>query len=148
VNAQDAAVAEAALGALIRSGTAEDVRALVALAIDAPKLQVRQAAFETVRRMPASGVDGALSDWFAQNADPPAVMVRLALARRSPELVPALLKAAHRLARPRAWRLGEPWRSWRTPNTPRRWSGCCARRRRARSARRPIGRLVDLPADR
>jgi HEAT repeat protein len=107
VNAQDAEVAEAALGALIRSGTAEDVPTLVALAIDAPKLRVRQAAFETVRRMPARGVDGALSDWFDQNADPPAVMVRLALARRSPELVPALLKAAQSpgaAARLEAWR--------------------------------------------
>jgi HEAT repeat protein len=106
-SSENAEVSVSALAALIRSGTAEEVPALVARVTDAAQLQMRQAAFETLRLMPASGVDQALCAWFAQNADPPAVMVRLALARRSPELVPALLQAVQAsdaAARLEGWR--------------------------------------------
>ncbi len=88
------AVAVAALETLIQSGTAEDVPALVAIVIDGDDAQKRQAAFETIRRMPADGVDQAVKVWLETTEDPPSVMVQLTVARRSPILVPALLKAA------------------------------------------------------
>ncbi|TVS14508.1 MAG: HEAT repeat domain-containing protein [Planctomycetaceae bacterium] len=99
-------VAVAALEALILSGTAEDVPALVAIVIDGDDPQKRQAAFETIRRMPADGVDRAVKAWLGKTENPPSVIVQLAVARRSPMLVPALLKAArapHAVARLEAW---------------------------------------------
>jgi HEAT repeat protein len=86
-------VVAAALRALMRSGTADDVPALLALIATGAESAVRDAAFETLRWMPADGVDRAIGAWFEQTADPPSIIVKLALARRSPELVPAFLKA-------------------------------------------------------
>lgn len=99
-------VAVAALEALILSGTAEDVPDLATIVIDRDDPQKRQAAFETIRRMPADGVDQAVKALLGQTENPPPVMVQLAVARRSPMLVPALLKAArapHAVARLEAW---------------------------------------------
>ncbi len=91
---QDAGVRTAALAALIRSGTPEDVPALVALLTGKEDESVRHAAFETLRLTPVEGVDGALIAWTAQAKDLPAVVLQCALARRSPDFVPVFLKAA------------------------------------------------------
>ena len=103
----NADVAVAALEALILSGTADDVPALAAIMTEGDDPQTRQAAFETIRRMPADGVDQAVKALMDQATDPPPMMVQLAVARRSPMLVPALLKAArapHAVSRLEAWR--------------------------------------------
>ena len=90
----DTEVRTAALAALIASGTAEDVATLADLASTAEDLQVRDAAFETLRLMTASGTNQALIALINEAKTPNPVVVRCALARRSPEFVPAFLKAA------------------------------------------------------
>ena len=91
---QDTGVCVAALSALIRSGTPEDVPVLVALMTEQKDESVRSAAFETLRLMPAEGVNEALIASMSQAEDLPAVVVECALARRSPEFVPAFLATA------------------------------------------------------
>jgi HEAT repeat protein len=90
----DADVCVAALGALIQNATAEDVPLLIRPLTTAEPSEVRAAAFETLRRMPAAGTNEALRQWMDASEDLPAVVVRCAGARRSPLLVPVLLKAA------------------------------------------------------
>ena len=90
----NAEVAVAAFEALILSGTADDVPGLAAMMTGSEDPQTRRAAFETIRRMPAEGVDQALKALMDSADNPPPVLVQLAVARRSPLLVPALLKAA------------------------------------------------------
>ena len=51
-------------------------------------------AFETLRLMPAEGVNQALIAWMDQAEIVPSVIVQCALSRRSPDFVPAFLKAA------------------------------------------------------
>lgn len=99
--------AAAALEALILSGTADDVPALMALVIDGQDPSIRQAAFETIRRMPADGVDQAVQALMDQTEAPAPMLVQLAVARRTPMLVPALLKAA---SAPDATSRLEAWR--------------------------------------
>ena len=84
----------AALAALIASGTAEDVSTLANLASAAENLKVRDAAFETLRLMTADGTNMAMIALMSEAKTPDPVVVRCALARRSPEFVPAFLKAA------------------------------------------------------
>ena len=83
-----------ALAALIASGSAEDVSTLADLASTAEDLQVRDAAFETLRLMTADGTNRAIIALMneAKTANP--LVVKCALARRSPEFVSAFLKAA------------------------------------------------------
>ena len=102
------AVVVAALAALVRSGTADDVLVLTAIVTDAEDPHVRDAAFETLRLMPGDSVNQAMMAWLDQTADPPAVMVRCALTRRSPEFVPAFLKAVES---PRAEVRLEAWKA-------------------------------------
>lgn len=85
-------VRTAALAALVRSAAADDVPALAALLAGGEDPQVREAAFETLRLMPAAGVNQALIARLGEN--PSELLVRCALARRSPEFVPEFLKAA------------------------------------------------------
>ncbi len=51
-------VRTAALAALVRSAAADDVAALAALVTRARRPQVREAAFETLRLMPAQASTG------------------------------------------------------------------------------------------
>jgi len=90
----DTEVRTAALAALIASGIAEDVATLTRLAATAEDPQVSDAAFETLRLMTADGTNEAMIALMneAKTLDP--VVVRCALARRSPEFTPAFLKAA------------------------------------------------------
>ena len=90
----DAAVRTAALTALIRSAAPADVSRLAALTASAEDAGVREAAFETLRLMPADGVNQALITWMDQAKELPPVIVQCALSRRSPEFVTAFLKAA------------------------------------------------------
>ena len=90
----DVAVRTAALTALIASGTAKDVPTLIGLAATATDLAIRDAAFETLRLMPAVGTNQALLALMDQDTDLQPVAVRCALARRSPMFVPSFLKAA------------------------------------------------------
>ena len=85
-------VRTAALAALVRSAAADDVAALAALVTGGEDPQVREAAFETLRLMPAQGVNRALIARLGEN--PSDLLVRCALARRSPEFVPEFLEAA------------------------------------------------------
>ena len=55
---------------------------------------MRDAALETVRLMPADGTNQALLALLDRDANPQPVVVRCALARRSPLFVPAFLRAA------------------------------------------------------
>jgi HEAT repeat protein len=87
-------VRTAALGALIRSGIPDDVPALATLVTSSEDAQVRDAAFETLRLMPADGINQALIAWMDQAKDLPPIVVQCALSRRSPDFVPAFLKAA------------------------------------------------------
>ncbi len=99
-------VAVAALETLILSGTADDVPTLMGIVIDGQDTRTRQAAFETIRRMPADGVDRAVKQRMDQTGNPHPLMVQLAVARRAPMLVPALLDAAsapHMVSRLEAW---------------------------------------------
>ncbi len=90
----DTSVRMAALAALIASGTAEDVSTLADLASTAADIQVRDAAFDSLRLMTAAGTNKAMIALISQSKTPNSVVVRCALARRSPEFVPAFLKAA------------------------------------------------------
>ena len=83
-----------ALAALIVSGTAEDVSTLADLASTAEDLLVRDAAFETLRLMTAGGTNKAMIALISGAKTPSPVVVKCALARRSPEFVSAFLKAA------------------------------------------------------
>jgi HEAT repeat protein len=94
IDEPDAAVRTAALTALIASGTAEDVPTLIGLAATAKDLAIRDAAFETLRLMPAVGTNQALLALMDQDTDVQPVAVRCALARRSSLFVPSFLKAA------------------------------------------------------
>ncbi|MEE8451816.1 MAG: HEAT repeat domain-containing protein, partial [Thermoguttaceae bacterium] len=90
----DTEVRTTALAALIASGTAEDVSTLADLAATAEDLRVRNAAFETLRLMTADGTNRAMIALIGEAKTPNPVVVKCALARRSPEFVPAFLKAA------------------------------------------------------
>lgn len=90
----DAEVRKAALTALIRSAAPDDVPRLAALIAGAEDAGLREAAFETLRLMPAGGVNQALVAWMDQAKELPPVIVECALARRSPDFAPAFLKAA------------------------------------------------------
>jgi len=90
----DTEVRTAALAALIASGTAEDASTLADLASTAEDLQVRHAAFETLRLMTAGGTNQAMIALMNEAKTPNPVVMKGALARRSPEFVPAFLKAA------------------------------------------------------
>jgi len=90
----DAEVRTTALAALIASGTAEDVARFANLASTAEDLQVRDAAFETLRLMTAGGTNEAMIALISEAKPPNPVLVRCALARRSPDFVPAFLDAA------------------------------------------------------
>ena len=94
LNETDAEVRTAALAALIASGSAEDASTLADLASTAEDLQVRGAAFETLRLMRAGGTNQAMIALMSEAKTPNPVVVKCALARRSPEFVPAFLKAA------------------------------------------------------
>ena len=83
-----------ALAALIASGSAEDASTLADLASTAEDLRVRDAAFETLRLMTAGGTNEAMIALMNGAKTPNPVVVKCALARRSPEFVPAFLKAA------------------------------------------------------
>ncbi len=87
-------VRTAALAALIASGSGEDVPALAALASTDEDLQVRYAAFETLRLMTAGGTNKAIIALINEAKTLSPVVVKSALARRSPEFVSAFLKAA------------------------------------------------------
>lgn len=90
----EAEVRTAALGALIRSGTPADVPTLAALMVNTEDAQLREAAFETLRLMPAEGVNQAFIAWIDQAKPLSPLAVQCAFARRSPDFVPAFLKAA------------------------------------------------------
>jgi HEAT repeat protein len=87
-------VCRAALAALILSGTPEDVPTVADLATTAESSQIRNAALETLRLMPADGTNRAMVAWMEQAKNLEPKVVQCALARRSPEFVPAFLKAA------------------------------------------------------
>ncbi len=84
----------AALEALIATATPEDVSLLAGVALTAETPAQREAAFETLRRMPANGTNGALIDLMDQSAEVHPTLVRCALARRGPEFIPTFLQAA------------------------------------------------------
>jgi len=87
-------VRTAALAALVASGTAGDVSTLAGLASTSDDPQVREAALETLRLMSANGTNQAILVLMSEAKDLTPVVVRCALARRSPEFVPGFLKAA------------------------------------------------------
>lgn len=91
---EDTKVRVAALAALIRSGTAEDVVTLTRLASTAEEPQVRDAGFETLRLMTADGTNEAMMALMNESKTPTPVLVRCGLARRSPEFIPTFLEAA------------------------------------------------------
>ena len=90
----DMEVRTTALAALIASGSAEDVSTLADLASTAEDLPVRSAALETLRLMTAGGTNEAMITLIREAKTPNPVLVKCALARRSPEFVAAFLKAA------------------------------------------------------
>jgi HEAT repeat protein len=90
----DVDVRKAALAALIRSATVDDVPMLAALLTSEEEQAVRDAACETLSLMPVDGVSEALAAWMGQANELAPITVQCALARRSPKLVPALLLAA------------------------------------------------------
>ena len=67
---------------------------LADLASTADELPVRHAAFETLRLMTADGTNQAIIDLLNDAGTLHPVVVKCALARRSPEFVPAFLQAA------------------------------------------------------
>ncbi|MCL4191342.1 MAG: HEAT repeat domain-containing protein, partial [Thermoguttaceae bacterium] len=83
-----------ALAALVASATPTDVPSLASMVATAEHPQLRNAAFETLRLMPAAGANEALSAWMIQQPELSSEVVRCALARRSPAFVPAFLQAA------------------------------------------------------
>ncbi len=84
----------AALAALTSSATATDVPQLVRIMTTVDDAAEREAAYETLRLMPASGTDQALLEEINRTADPDPQLVRCAFARRSPVAVPGFLHAA------------------------------------------------------
>jgi HEAT repeat protein len=96
IDSADEGVRVAALEALVLNGTEEDVDRLVKLITSAEPESVRKAAFETVRLMPAEGIDRALATLLQKtnNVDP--IVVRVASRRRSRQYVPAFLHVAER----------------------------------------------------
>ncbi|MFV2069591.1 MAG: HEAT repeat domain-containing protein [Pirellulales bacterium] len=90
----DAEVRSHALAALIASATADDVSTLADLAATADDVRVQGAAFETLRLMTAVGTNQAMIALMREAKTPNPVLVKCALARRSPEFVAAFLKAA------------------------------------------------------
>jgi HEAT repeat protein len=90
----DIEVRVAALTALIGSALAEDVALLADLATTAEEPPVRDAAFAALRLMTASGTEQAIIALINQAERPNRVMVKCALARRSPRFIPAFLHAA------------------------------------------------------
>lgn len=91
---KDTEVRTTALAALIASGTAEDVATLADFASMAEDVQVRDAAFETLRLMTADGTNKAMIAVMNEAKTPHSGLVKCALARRSPKFAPAFLKAA------------------------------------------------------
>ena len=94
LESDDIRVQTAAVENLVWSGTADDVPRLVELATRAVDPAVRAAALETLRVMPASGVNAAILTALERDAGSTPALVRLALARRSPAFTPALFSAA------------------------------------------------------
>jgi hypothetical protein len=90
----DVSLQVAALQNLVWAAAAGDVPRLADLAISAADPTVRAAAFETLRVMPAVGTNRAILAALERDAGATPVLVRLALARRSPVFTPALLAAA------------------------------------------------------
>jgi HEAT repeat protein len=88
------AVQTAALVALVSSGTAEDVPRLANLISMTDDPRVGKAVSESLRLMPGKDIDRALVSWMMQVKDIDPALVRAALTRRSPELIPAFLRAA------------------------------------------------------
>ena len=70
----------------------DDVAALADLAAVAEELAVRDAAFETLRLMTASGANEAMIALINEAKTPNSVLVKSALARRSPKFIPAFLR--------------------------------------------------------
>lgn len=87
-----------ALAALVASATPADVPSLASMVATAEDPQLRNAAFETLRLMPAAGANEALSAWMIQQPELSSEVVRCALVRRSPAFVPAFLQAAESAA--------------------------------------------------
>lgn len=90
----DLSVQIAAVGNLVWSGTADDVPRLLDLTTRAADPTLRAAALETLRVMPAAGVNAAILTAFDQDAGTTPSLVRLALARRAAIFTTALLNAA------------------------------------------------------
>ncbi len=84
----------AALSALIASAQAEDVPRLVRVAAAAADATVREAAFDTLRRMTAAGTNEAVMAQLGESLPHQPTVVHCAGARRSPDFVPALMTAA------------------------------------------------------
>ncbi len=90
----DTAVRTAALAALVAAATPDDVPRLADLASKTEDPQIREAAFDTLRLMPANGTASAIIALMNRSDNLQPVLVRCAFARRSPEFVPAFVKAA------------------------------------------------------
>jgi HEAT repeat protein len=84
----------AALETFVTSGTAQDVPMLARLASVATDSSVRDTAFEVLRLMNAEGTNQAFRSLMSEEKSLTPVLVQSALARRSPEFVPAFLEAA------------------------------------------------------
>ncbi len=84
----------AALSALRASATAEDVARLAQLACTASDPTEGEAAMDTLRLMSAAGTNEALLAVIRRNDNPHPVLIRCALARRTPEFTPVFLQAA------------------------------------------------------
>ncbi len=90
----DSAIRTAALETLIASATAEDVPVLARTTTADEDLEVRHAAFETLRLMTADGTNQAIVNLFSEPVTVNPVLVQCALARRNPEFIPSFLKSA------------------------------------------------------
>ncbi|MHB0957690.1 MAG: HEAT repeat domain-containing protein [Pirellulaceae bacterium] len=90
----DPGVQTAALTALIACATAEDIPQLIGLAATAGDPVVRDAACDTLRLMTAEGSNQRLLALLDDETDLCPIVLRAALARRSPTFVPAFLQAA------------------------------------------------------
>ncbi len=94
LDSPEAEVRTAALTALIRSGTAQDVARLATLAATCKDETVRKAALETLRLMPAEGTAAAILAVMSDEKTLTPELVRSVLGRRSIELTPGFIKAA------------------------------------------------------
>ena len=90
----DVDVKLAALDALVTSAVADDVPTLFQFAATADDESIRQAAYETLRRMTARGTNEALQRLLEDTSQHGPLLVQCALSRRSPELIPAFLRVA------------------------------------------------------